>query len=85
MATVLNTVTIFLESRTKIFLITFVMTILAIGFVVFWIISYYCMWALSQLNVTNDTDYTVGFVFWIILGVFWAFWFYYGMVYLVGA
>lgn len=85
MGTVLQTIGLFLEARAKIFLTTFLMTTLAIGFVVFWLVSYYCMYALSSLDVTNNTDYTVGFVFWIVLGVLWAHWFYYGMTYLVGA
>ena len=85
MGDILRTVSMFLQERKKIFVITFTILMVALGFVAFWVVSYYSMLALAQLNVISENQYTTGFVFWILLGIFWNFWFYYAMVYLVGA
>ena len=52
---------------------------------VFWLISYYCMYTLNIMGITTNSSYITGFVFWILFGVLWTFWFYYAVVYIVGA
>jgi hypothetical protein len=85
MGTILQTITIFLEERKQIFLVSFILGLLGLCFVVFWLISYYCMYTLNIMGVTTNSSYITGFVFWILFGVLWTFWFYYAVVYIVGA
>lgn len=79
MSKVVQIITIFISERKKVFFLTLFVFIFAIVIMIFWIVSYYYVYMLS------DTLSYIAIGFWSGYGVYWTFWFYYSIVYLIGA
>lgn len=76
----------FLKSRPTTYLIPLYTLLMALCFLVFWIVTLICMQKQASINIANgwtNTKEVVFYIFWLIMIVFMALFLYYVMVFIV--
>jgi hypothetical protein len=81
---VMKTVAIFLSAKPMIFVMTLACQTFCLAVSVFWIAGYYSIITFYNQSAIGDAGFICLTIFWVFCGLYLLFFFFYGMVFLIG-